>query len=68
MRADADRLILPLLYVFLVAGPVLLDPYITRLFGMSAFQPDMYARFQRAATRLFLHGAAIEPGADIQKL
>ncbi len=61
---DADRLFLPLIYLFILIGPLVLDPYIKSLLGKSSYDPDMWARFQRAAVSMFWKGVgAPTPGA-----
>jgi hypothetical protein len=55
---DADRLWLPLLYAFMLVGPLLLDPYIRNMLGKSTYDPEMWGRFQKALRQLFWFGAA----------
>jgi AcrR family transcriptional regulator len=55
---DADRLWLPLLYSFMLVGPLLLDPYIRNMLGKSTYDPEMWGRFQRALKQLFWNGAS----------
>ncbi|MFT3727171.1 MAG: TetR/AcrR family transcriptional regulator [Terricaulis sp.] len=52
-----DRLWLPFLYLFIILGPLVLDPYIKTMLGKSTYDPDMWARFQRAVTDVFWYGA-----------
>lgn len=54
---SVDRLWLPILYMFVIMGPLMLDPYIKNMLGKSTYDPDMWARFQKAATALFWNGA-----------
>jgi AcrR family transcriptional regulator len=57
---EVDRLWLPLLYMFLLIGPLVLDPYIKNMLGKSTYEPDMWARFQKALHGLFWKGAGVE--------
>lgn len=57
IRPDVDRLWLPLLYMFLLFGPLVLDPFIKSMFGKSTYEPEMWARFQRSMIALFWSGA-----------
>jgi TetR/AcrR family transcriptional regulator, regulator of cefoperazone and chloramphenicol sensitivity len=59
---DADRFWLPLLYMFILMGPLVLDPYIKSMFGKSAYEPDMWARFQKSANILFASGSHKQTG------
>jgi hypothetical protein len=59
---DADRLWLPMLYAFLLLGPLVLDPHIQAILGRSTYEPDMWVRYRRALHQLFWHGAG--PPAD----
>jgi AcrR family transcriptional regulator len=59
--ADVDRLWLPMLYAFLVLGPLILDPHIQSIMGKSSYEPEMWARFARASQSLFWHGAGHKP-------
>jgi AcrR family transcriptional regulator len=54
---DTDRLWFPLIYLFILMGPLILDPYIKNMLGKSTYEPEMWARFQRAATTLVWRGA-----------
>lgn len=58
VRADVDRLWLPLLYLFMQLGPLMLEPHIRALLGRSTYEPDSWARYQEAVKRLLLHGIA----------
>lgn len=55
---EADRLWLPLLYMFMLIGPLMLDPYIKAMMGKSTYDPEMWGRFQKALRHLFWNGAA----------
>lgn len=55
---EADRLWLPLLYSFMLVGPLLLDPYIRTMLGKSTYDPEMWGRFQKALRQLFWQGAS----------
>lgn len=61
VRDDVDRLWLPLMYLFLLLGPMVLDPFIRSMLGKSTYDPEMWARFQRAAVSLFWTGAGVAP-------
>jgi AcrR family transcriptional regulator len=54
---DVDRLWLPLLYAFLLLGPLVLDPHIQAMLGKSTYEPEMWTRYQRAFHSLFWQGA-----------
>ncbi len=58
---DVDRLWLPLLYVFMLLGPLILDPHLRMMLGRSTYEPDMWARFQRAMQSLVWLGASPRP-------
>lgn len=53
---DVDRFWLPLIYMFVLMGPLVLDPFIKNMFGRSAYDPDMWARFQKTFTKMLWHG------------
>lgn len=57
VRADIDRLWLPLLYTFLLIGPLVLDPHIKAMLGRSTYEPDMWVRYRQAFHSLLWHGA-----------
>jgi AcrR family transcriptional regulator len=58
---DVDRLWMPLLYTFLLMGPLVLDPHIQLLLGRSTYEPAMWGRYQKALMRLFFNGVAPRP-------
>jgi AcrR family transcriptional regulator len=58
VAADTDRLWLPLLYMFLLIGPLVLDPYIKSMLGRSTYEPEMWGRFQKSMRKLFWEGAS----------
>lgn len=58
---DVDRLWLPLMFMFLLVGPLVLDPYIKNILGRSTYDPEMWARFQKAINALLWKGAGIKP-------
>jgi AcrR family transcriptional regulator len=58
---DVDRLWLPMLYAFLLLGPLILDPHIQSIMGKSTYEPDMWARYSDAFQSLFWHGAGHKP-------
>jgi len=55
---EADRLWLPLLYMFLLIGPLILDPYIKSMLGRSTYESEMWGRFQKAMRQLYWMGAS----------
>lgn len=55
---EADRMWLPLLYMFMLVGPLMLDPYVKSMLGKSTYEPEMWGRFQKAMKQLFWNGAA----------
>ena len=57
LKEDADRLWLPLLYLFQFIGPLILEPFIKSMLGKSPYEPDMWARFQKASHSVFWQGA-----------
>jgi AcrR family transcriptional regulator len=61
--AHVDRLWLPYLYAFLLLGPLILDPHIRAILGRSTYEPDMWARFQKAMHSLVWEGASARPPA-----
>lgn len=61
VAADTDRLWMPLLYSFLVLGPLVLDPHIKQMLGRSTYEPDMWVRFQKAVIKLLWHGIGTPP-------
>lgn len=56
IRPEVDRLWAPFLYLFLLLGPLVLDPFIRSALGKSTYEPDMWARFQKAANSMFWLG------------
>lgn len=64
LAPDVDRLWLPLIHLFLLMGPLMLDPYIKAMLGKSSYDPEMWARFQRAATSMYWNGVGVR---SIQK-
>jgi AcrR family transcriptional regulator len=53
---ETDRFWLPLLYLFVLFGPLVLDPFIKSTFGRSAYEPEMWARFQKAFSAMMWNG------------
>jgi AcrR family transcriptional regulator len=53
---ETDRFWLPLLYLFVLFGPLILDPFIKKTFGRSAYEPEMWARFQKAFSSMMWDG------------
>jgi hypothetical protein len=45
-----------MIYMFVLMGPLILDPFIKNMFGRSAYEPEMWARFQKAFTSLVWKG------------
>lgn len=60
---QADRLWLPVLYLFLLTGPLVLAPWIEETYGISPYDPESWGRLQRATTALFWHGCSPAPAA-----
>lgn len=58
---DVDRLWFSMLYVFLLLGPLMLDPHIRNMLGRSVYEPDMWARYQKAFHALIWHGVGHRP-------
>lgn len=61
LAPETDRLWLPLIWLFVLMGPLMLDPYIKTMLGKSSYDPEMWARFQRAATSMFWDGVGAKP-------
>lgn len=59
---QTDRLWLPLIYLFILMGPLMLDPYIKSMLGKSSYDPEMWQRFQRAATTVIWKGVGVQQG------
>lgn len=59
LREDSDRLWLPLLYLFQLIGPLVLEPFIKSMLGKSPYEPDMWVRFQKASHSMFWRGAGL---------
>jgi AcrR family transcriptional regulator len=55
-KPEADRLWLPFLYMFVLLGPLVMDPFIRATLGKSTYDPDMWGRFQKAANTMFWSG------------
>ena len=53
---ETDRFWLPLIYMFVLMGPLILDPFIKNMFGRSAYEPEMWARFQKAFNSMVWNG------------
>lgn len=53
---ETDRFWLPMIYMFVLMGPLILDPFIKNMFGRSVYEPEMWARFQKAFTSLVWNG------------
>ncbi len=60
LRGDVDRLWLPILFMYLDLGTLLLDPYIERVLGKSGFDRELWRRRHRAYTDLILRGTRPE--------
>lgn len=56
IRPDVDRLWLPFLYLFVLLGPLVLDPFIRSAIGKSTYDPEMWGRFQKASSKLMWKG------------
>lgn len=64
IRPDVDRVWLPLMYTFLLLGPLVFDDQIKDMLGRSTYEPDMWARFQKAVHVMVWQGAGISTKAD----
>lgn len=53
---ETDRFWLPLIYMFVIMGPLVLDPFIKNMYGRSAYDPEMWARFMKAFSSLLWDG------------
>lgn len=56
IRADVDRLWLPLLVLYMELGTLLLEPYVDRVLGKSGFERQLWRRRHRAYIDLLLRG------------
>jgi AcrR family transcriptional regulator len=56
IRPETDRFWLPLIYMFVLLGPLVLDPFIRNMFGRSAYEPEMWARFSKAFNQILWEG------------
>ena len=56
IKSDADRFWIPLIYMFVIMGPLVLDPFIKNMFGRSAYDPEMWARFSKAFNTMLWDG------------
>lgn len=60
LRADVDRLWLPLLVMYLELGTLLLEPYVERVLGKSGFERNLWRRRHRAYVDLVYRGVRPE--------
>lgn len=51
-----DKIWLPWLYCFIYLGPAVFDPFIESVLGVSSYEPEMFARFHRAAHTFLWNG------------
>lgn len=56
VRADVDRLWLPLLIVYMELGTLLLEPFVERVLGKSGYDRALWKRRHRAYTDLIYRG------------
>lgn len=56
IRADVDRLWLPLLMMYLELGTLLLEPYVDRVLGKSGFDRELWRRRHKAYIDLMYRG------------
>lgn len=61
MRADVDRLWLPLLVVYMELGTLLLEPFVERVLGKSGFDRTLWRRRHRAYADLIYRGVRPDP-------
>jgi TetR/AcrR family transcriptional regulator, regulator of cefoperazone and chloramphenicol sensitivity len=61
LRADVDRLWLPLLIVYMELGTLLLEPYVGKVLGRSGFDRALWRRRHRAYVDLIYRGVRPEP-------
>lgn len=61
VRADVDRLWLPLLIVYMELGTLLLEPLVERVLGKSGFDRALWRRRHRAYADLVFRGVRPEP-------
>lgn len=61
MRADVDRLWLPLLVVYMELGTLLLEPFVERVLGKSGFDRALWRRRHRAYADLLYRGVRPDP-------
>jgi len=60
IRADVDRLWLPLLVLYMELGTLLLEPYVERVLGKSGFERQLWRRRHRSYIDLLLRGVRKE--------
>lgn len=56
IRADVDRLWLPLLVLYMELGTLLLEPYVDRVLGKSGFERQLWRRRHKAYIDLLYRG------------
>ena len=60
IRADVDRLWLPLLVLYMELGTLLLEPYVDRVLGKSGFERQLWRRRHKAYIDLLYRGVRPE--------
>jgi TetR/AcrR family transcriptional regulator, regulator of cefoperazone and chloramphenicol sensitivity len=58
LRADVDRLWLPLLIIYMELGTLLLEPYVEKMLGRSGFDRTLWRRRHRAYSDLIIRGVS----------
>ena len=61
LKPDVDRFWLPLIYMFILMGPIVMDPFIKSTFGHSTYEPQMWGRFQKAFSAALWAGIGKQP-------
>jgi AcrR family transcriptional regulator len=56
LKPDVDRFWLPIIYMFVLMGPIVMDPFIKSTYGHSTYEPHMWSRFQKAFTAVLWSG------------
>ena len=56
LKPDVDRVWLPVIYMFVLMGPIVMDPFIKSIYGHSTYEPHMWSRFQKAFTSVIWEG------------
>lgn len=56
IRSDADRVWIPLIYMFLIMGPLVMDGHIKDMLGRSPYEPEIWERFLKTVDMMMWQG------------